>query len=121
MNKVIEILLYTLKPGSGRDFHKIMQEISVPLHQKIGMDVVAFGNSLHDSDAYYLIRAYDSLEQLNLTQDRFYASDAWKKGPRADIIQRIASSLKTVMPLDSKSIEKLRQSGLAGINPKPTD
>lgn len=111
MNKVIEILLYTLKPGTGPDFHKIMQEISVPLHKKTGMDVVAFGNSLHDSDAYYLIRAYDSLEQLNSSQDHFYASDAWRKGPRADIIGRIATSLRTVMPLDSNAVEKLRQSG----------
>lgn len=109
MNRIIEILLYTLKPGTGSDFHKIMQEISVPLHKQVGMDVIAFGNSVHTPDNYYLIRAYDSLEHLKVSQDNFYASTAWKTGPRIDIISRIETSIKVVMPLSLDAIKELRQ------------
>ncbi|END9669476.1 NIPSNAP family protein, partial [Escherichia coli] len=46
--RTVEILQYTLRKGSGAAFHAIMQEISVPLHQSHGIDVVSFGNSLDD-------------------------------------------------------------------------
>jgi hypothetical protein len=48
-----------------------MQEISVPLHRRHGIDVVSFGNSLHDSDCYYLIRAFDSPESMAAVLDAF--------------------------------------------------
>lgn len=108
MIKVVEILLYTLKPGTGADFHRIMQEISVPLHRRVGMDVVAYGQSQHDPDAYHLIRAYDDLYHLEVSQGVFYTSDAWRNGPRMDIISRIASSLKSVMPMTTDAIEAIR-------------
>ena len=63
--KTVEFLLYTLKPGSGNDFHRIMKEQSAPCHRAAGMDIVSFGNSVDDNDAYYLIRAYDDLAHLN--------------------------------------------------------
>lgn len=62
MIKTVEILQYTLHKGTGDVFHSIMQEISAPLHQLHGIDVVSFGNSLHDPDCYYQIRAFDSAE-----------------------------------------------------------
>lgn len=115
MNRVIEILLYTLKPGTGSEFHRIMDEISVPLHREVGMDVVAYGNSLHDPDAYYLIRSYDNLEQLDSSQEAFYNSAAWRNGPRAAIIERIQTSLKSVITLSPEAIHELRQSGLSNL------
>lgn len=39
MNKIIEILLYTLKPGTGGEFHRNMKEISVPLHKNNGIEI----------------------------------------------------------------------------------
>lgn len=107
--KTVEILLYTLKPGTGYEFQQIMQEVSVPLHRSVGMDVVAYGNSLHSADSYYLIRAYDSLEHLEKSQDELYRSDAWRNGPREAIIERILTSVKSVIKLDDVSINSLRQ------------
>lgn len=40
---IVEILQYTLKKDSGSDFHQIMHEVSVPLHTRNGIDVVAYG------------------------------------------------------------------------------
>ena len=73
--RTVEILQYTLRKGTGTAFHTIMQEISVPLHQSYRIDVVSFGNSLHDPDCYYLIRAFDSAESMATVLDAFYASD----------------------------------------------
>lgn len=106
--KTVEILLYTLKPGTGQDFHKIMIEQSAPLHYASGMDIVVFGNSVHNEDSYYLIRSYDDLEHLNVSQETFYHSDAWKNGPRAAIIDRIETSMKTVLILSEKTLDDLR-------------
>ena len=46
-----------------------------------GIDVVAFGPSLHDQDAYYLMRSYASLEELERSETAFYGSEEWRLGP----------------------------------------
>ena len=109
MTRVVETLLYTLKPGTEREFHAIMQDISIPLHEKAGMDVVAYGPSLHQADAYLLIRAYRDLDHLTRSQADFYQSEDWRSGPRAAIIERIAESLKAVTELPVTAVEALRQ------------
>lgn len=107
-NKTVEILTYTLKKGSGSDFHKIMTETSVPLHRNAGIEVVRFGNSLHDADSYFLIRAFDSVEHLENAQDEFYKSDAWRAGPREAIIERIEQSIKSVLTISSAALDAMR-------------
>lgn len=106
--KTVEILLYTLKPGAGKAFHRIMTEESVPLHQSAGMDVISFGISAHEDDAYYLIRAYDSLSHLESSQASFYSSEAWRCGPRQAIIDRISISVKWVLTISENAVEHLR-------------
>jgi hypothetical protein len=106
--KTVEILQYTLKSGTGHRFHQIMVEESSPLHRAAGMDIVAFGNSLHDSDSYYLIRAYDSLEHLESSQNSFYHSDVWRNGPRLSIIESIETSVKSVLILSENAVDSLR-------------
>lgn len=106
--RTVEILQYILHKGTGAAFHAIMQEISVPLHQRHRIDVVAFGNSLHDPDCYYLIRAFDSAESMATVLETFYASADWRNGPREDIIRSIETSIKAVMNLPSESVEGLR-------------
>jgi len=109
MTKTVETLLYTLKPGTGAEFDRIMREVSVPLHDSVEMDVVAYGPSLHDSDAYFLIRAYDSLDELESSQKVFYQSEDWRSGPRNAIVERIVTSLKVVSDLPESAVEALRQ------------
>jgi len=108
MNKTVEILQYTLRKGTGEVFHSIMRDISVPLHRRHGIDVVSFGNSLHDPDCYYLIRAFVSTESMATVLDAFYSSADWRNGPRENIIDCIETSLKTVMILPSESVDGLR-------------
>ncbi|SMB46164.1 NIPSNAP family containing protein (fragment) [Serratia proteamaculans] len=69
---------------------------------------MSFGNSLHDPDCYYLIRAFDSPESMASILDTFYASADWRSGPRENIIRSIDNSLKTVMSLLPESVDGLR-------------
>lgn len=64
MNRLVEIRSYRLKPGGGARFHELVVTKSIPLLHARGMAVVAFGQSLRDPDAYFLMRAYDDLERL---------------------------------------------------------
>ncbi|WP_459176848.1 NIPSNAP family protein [Ewingella americana] len=106
--RTVEILQYILRKGTGAVFHNIMREVSIPLHQCYGIDVVSFGNSLHDPDCYYLIRAFDNPESMSTVLDTFYSSADWRNGPRQDIIGSIETSIKTVINLPPESVDGLR-------------
>jgi hypothetical protein len=108
MKRLVEIRSYKLKAGTGGEFHRLVSSQSMPLHAAWGMDVVAFGPSVHDADAYYLIRAYDDLEHLRASQAAFYATDAWRKGPREAIIALIESDGNAVLWLSREAVDALR-------------
>ena len=98
MEGVIEIRTYELKPGTGAEFHRTVVDESLPMLERWGVEVVAFGPSLDDDDSYFLIRAYASLAELQRSQDEFYGSDEWRSGPREAIVSRIESSISVVIP-----------------------
>lgn len=89
MPNVIEVLQYTLKPGTGDAFHSIMKCQSVPLHTSCGINVLRFGNSLHDNDNYYLVREFENLAKMEAVLAQFYADSRWREGPRSEIISMI--------------------------------
>ena len=109
MRRLVEIRSYKLKPGSRAAFHAAALSSAIPLLHQWKMDVVAFGPSPHDPDAYFLIRAYADLADLQAQQDAFYGSDAWKNGPRAAIVPLVESYLNTVLWLSPEAIDDLRK------------
>jgi hypothetical protein len=62
---------------------------------------VAFGPSLHDEDSYFLIRSYKDLQNLQQSEDAFYSSEEWKKGPREAILSLILNYTTVVLPADT--------------------
>ncbi|WP_017779933.1 NIPSNAP family protein [Aeromonas dhakensis] len=108
MKRVLEIRNYRLKVGSRTEFHRLVAEQSLPLHREWGMDVVNHGPSLHDPDVYFLMRAYADLDDLTRSQAAFYATDAWRKGPREAIVELIESDTNTVLWLPDVAIDALR-------------
>jgi hypothetical protein len=110
MNRLVEIRAYKLKPGATEEFHAAVKTVAVPMLLRWGTEVVAFGPSAHEQDAYFLIRAYDDLADLTARQDAFYGSEEWRDGPREEIVSRIESYLSTVLWLSPESIEDLRRS-----------
>ena len=109
-NRVVQIRAYTLKPGRAAAFERLFVDAALPLLHDAGIDVVAFGPSPHEADAWYLIRAFDDLARLTADEDAFYGSDAWLRGPREAILDTIERYLDTVLSLSPPAIDDLRAS-----------
>jgi hypothetical protein len=100
-DKIVEIRSYNLKPGAKQEFHRLVTERSLPLLKKWNIDVVAYGPSVDDSDTYFLIRSYKSIPERQRSEDAFYGSDDWKKGPREAILALIQNYATVILPADS--------------------
>ena len=111
MKHCVEIRSYNLKPGTRDEFHRLVLERSMPMLERWNVDVVAFGPSPHDEDSYYLIRRYESLADRERSQDAFYGSDEWRKGPREAIVALIVSDTSVVIELDEAAVQGLRRAG----------
>lgn len=109
MKRVLEIRSYNLKPGMRDEFHRRVVEEAMPMLRRWRVDVVAFGPSPHDADSYYLMRAYDSLEHRQESQDAFYGSAEWKEGPREGILRLIEAHTSIVLVLHEALITRLRR------------
>jgi hypothetical protein len=109
MNQFVEIRNYSLKPGTRATFHTLMLEQSLPMLKRWNVDVVFYGASLHDQNSYCLIRAYDSLEHRQQSQDAFYDSFEWRLGPRTAILALIESYSEVVLELESLTLNGLRK------------
>ncbi|HET9495616.1 MAG TPA: NIPSNAP family protein [Chloroflexia bacterium] len=112
MSKFVEIRSYRLKPGSGREYHRLMAEAALPLLLSHGVDVVAYGPSRHDPDAYYLIRAFDSLEHRDHSEEAFYGSAEWRQGPREAVLALIETYTEFVLELDEATVDALRRASV---------
>lgn len=110
MHRLVEIRSYKLKPGSGAIFHDLVVTQSMPLLRQFGTEVVAFGQSVHDEDGYFLIRAYDSLQHRHSSQEAFYSSEAWRNGPRQAIIALIVADWDVVLWLTRAAVDAIRNS-----------
>jgi hypothetical protein len=110
MQRLVEIRSYKLKPGSGSKFHDLVVTQSMPLLREHGTEVVAFGQSVHDPDAYFLVRAYDGLDHRRSSQEAFYSSVAWKNGPRQSIIELIEADWDIVLWLTRAAVDAMRGS-----------
>jgi hypothetical protein len=109
MDRVVEIRSYTLKPGTRERFHELFVADALPMLIKHQVDVVAYGPSIHDENSYFLIRAYLSLSDRDRSEDTFYGSREWIDGPRQAILECIEHYSTVVRPMESASIEYLRE------------
>ena len=106
-DKVIEILAIDVKPGKRDQFHKIYESEALPLLRKWKFDVVAYGPSVHDANSYHVIRSFESLDERHKSEEAYYNSDDWRKGPREAILSLADHFAYTVLPADKlKEIAK---------------
>jgi len=109
MSKFVEIRSYNLKPGTREKFNQIVIEEALPMLRRWNVDVVACAPSPHDDDSFYLIRAYESLEEREASQDAFYGSDEWRTGPREKVLGFIESYTSIVIEMDDATVDALRK------------
>ena len=109
MANAVEIRSYMLKPGTRDDFHRLMATQALPMLRRWQVDVVAFGPSPHDGLSYCLIRAYRDLAERQSSQDAFYGSDEWRRGPRESILALIDTCNSVVLMLDDDALAALRR------------
>jgi hypothetical protein len=74
---VFDLRTYALRPGTGGAFHSIVDQGSVPMLRREGIEVVAYGPSLHDQDRYFLLRSFPSLDRRQEQLEAFYSSREW--------------------------------------------
>ena len=116
---VVEIRSYNLKPGTRDRFHQLFLREALPMLQRWKVDVVAYGPSLHDDDSYYLMRSFPSVRERQESEDAFYGSEEWRKGPREAILADIVSYTTIVIRLDTATVEGLRT--MQTVNTSPDD
>jgi hypothetical protein len=107
--RVVEIRSYRLVEGARGRFHQLVVNESIPLLREFEIDVVAYGPSLADDRAYYLIRAFASLADRARAEDVFYGSAAWRDGPRQAILELIDSYVTVTVELDASGVDALRR------------
>lgn len=108
--RVVEIRGYNLKPGRRDEFQRLVTERTAPVLKRWNVDLVTHGPSLDDENAYYIIRAYPSVQALQDSQDAFYTSDGWRQGPRAGIRDCVVYDTAVVLEMDEPTIDALRRS-----------
>jgi hypothetical protein len=108
MGRMVEIRSYALKSGAYSEFDRLVLEQSLPMLARWRVDVVSYGRSRHDDRSCYLIRAYESLEQRQASQDAFYGSVEWNEGPRDAILALIEGYTTVILEMDEAAIEALR-------------
>ena len=70
-------------------------------------------SELHES--FFLIRTYNDQVALEEEQQAFYASEAWRNGPRGPHVACIDTYLNTLLWLPERAVEDLRlTNGLGG-------
>jgi hypothetical protein len=106
---VLDILCLHIKPGMIKAFDRAYRELSLPMLQRWNVEVIAFGPSLDEEDAYLVVRRYKSLADRKQSQDAFYGSDEWKLGPRKTILSLVEDYTSVAIPASDELIAGFRR------------
>jgi len=106
--RILEIRSYELKPGTRDECDRLFREEAAPLLRRLEIDVVAVGPSAGDPNGYYLMRAFDDLDDRARREDAFYSLPDWRDGPRQAVLACIVTYTDAVVELDEGTIEALR-------------
>ena len=108
-SRVVEIRSYNLKPGSRNRFHQLFLGEALPMLRRWKVDVITYGPSLHDADSYFLMRGFPGVAERQTSEDAFYGSDEWRKGPREAVLAEIISYTTVVVNIDETTLRGLRK------------
>ncbi|MFE5816161.1 hypothetical protein [Streptomyces sp. NPDC056479] len=107
---LLEIRLFTVKPGVREEFHRISRDGTIPLMRECGITVVAHGPSLNDEDGYYLLRAFRSENERVALSQSVYATDVWLR-KYDDVVPEMMTGYQTsVVPVPRPALEEFARS-----------
>lgn len=104
---ITEIRIYKLKENTASEFNKVFTEQSLPMMKRWNVNVLDYGFSLIDSDIFYLIRNYNSIQHRKESQAAFYGSDEWVNGPEKQIMDCIDTYNTSIVDSEKLKINKL--------------
>ncbi|WP_432194435.1 hypothetical protein [Streptomyces sp. bgisy027] len=107
---LLEIRLFTVKPGLRPEFHRISEEGTVPLMRECGITVLANGPSLNDEDGYHLLRAFRSEEERVRLSQSVYATDVWLRKYEDVIPPMMAGYQTSVVPVPGPALQEFARS-----------
>jgi hypothetical protein len=107
--RLLEIRSYELRPGTRDEYDRLFREEAAPLLRRFEIDVVAVGPSTGDPNGYFLMRAFDDVDDRGRREDRFYASAEWREGPRQAVLDCIVTYTDAVIELPDEVVEGLRR------------
>ncbi len=107
--RILEIRTYRLVPGTRDAYDRLFREAALPLLEQFDIDVVGAGPSLDDPNGYCLLRAFDDLADRERREERFYASPAWRHGPREAVLEKIEAYTDAVIEVEEAVIDGLRR------------
>jgi hypothetical protein len=106
---VLEIRLFTVRPGTREEFHRISREGTVPLMRRLGMNVVTHGPSLNNDDGYYLLRAFRSEDERVTLSRSLYETEEWETTYDAPVTAMIADYRTSVITTTPQAVELLKR------------
>jgi hypothetical protein len=106
--RLLEIRSYELKPGRRDEYDRLFREEAAPLLRRFGVDVVAVGSSTGDPNGYFLMRAFDDVDDRARREEAFYSSPEWREGPRRAVLDCIVTYVDAVLELPDEVVEALR-------------
>ncbi|GGO10678.1 NIPSNAP family protein [Microbispora rosea subsp. aerata] len=103
---LLEVRLFTVRPGTREEWHRISREGTIPLMGRCGITVVAHGPCLNDDNGYYLIRAFrDEQERIELSQS-FYATEEFAREYEKPLAEMMTGYQTAVIPVPREAIEE---------------
>jgi hypothetical protein len=108
MSHCVEIRSYELHAGRQAEFEALFTGQVMPLMREWRIDVVFAGASLHEEDTFVLIRAYADVAERQASQEAFYGSSQWREGPRAAVLDAIASYTSAVVDIGDDTLAAMR-------------
>lgn len=103
---LVEVRLFKLHPGTREEWHRISHEHTIPLMRECGITVLAYGPSLNEEDAYYLVRLFPSEEERTVLGQSLYTHPEWDQYEEP-VSGMMAAYHTIVMPATSAVVEAM--------------
>jgi len=104
---LLEMRLFTLRPGTRAEFDRISREGTIPLMRQMGITVIAHGPSLNNEDGYFLLRVFPSEEDRVERSLAFYENPEWVQKYDAAITAMVEDYTTAVMPAAPELLRQL--------------